>query len=188
MKRGFKAQCDRIVAEVRGKLGLPTYASFDPFAYAELLDVPCTPVSSLPGCSEETLVHVAGVGRKDFSAVTVYRSARTIVVYNDNNSPERQRSDVSHELAHITLRHKPRPVFGEGGCRAWDEEQKEQEEEAVWLASAFLVPSEVALEIARSRIPMEEAASTYGVSVQLMRYRLNVSGALKRARQEARGA
>ncbi len=120
--------------------------------------------------------------------MTVYREARAIIVYNDHNSPERQRSDVSHELAHITLKHKPRPVFGEGGCRAWDEEQKEQEEEAAWLSGALLVPTETALEIARNGIPIEEAASIYGVSVQLMRLRLNVTGALIRAKREGRGA
>ncbi len=59
MKRGFKARCDRIVAEVREEFGLPKYAPFDPFAYAELLGIPCIPVSLLPGCSEETLAHVA---------------------------------------------------------------------------------------------------------------------------------
>ena len=52
-----------------------------------MLGIPCKPVSKLPGCSEETLAHVAGEGRKDFSVVTVYRGERAIIVYNDNNSP-----------------------------------------------------------------------------------------------------
>lgn len=188
MKRGFKARCEQIVAEVREGLGLPQYAPFDPFAYAESLCVPCMPVSLLPGCTEETLVHVAGIGRKDFSAVTVYREERAIVVYNDHNIQERQRSDVTHELSHVTLEHEPRPVFGEGGCRAWDKEQEGQEKEAAWLSGALLVPAEIALEIARSRTPIEEAASIYGVSVPLMRYRLNMSGALIRAKREGKGA
>ena len=188
MKRGFKAQCDRTVVEVRRKMGLAKYAPFDPFAYAEMLSIPCTPVSVLPGCSEEALAHVAGEGRKDFSAVTVYNGARSIVVYNDNNDSERQRSDVSHELSHITLGHEPRPILGDGGCRMWDKEQQEQEDEAAWLSGALLVPADVALAIARKGAPVEDAAQFYGVSVELMRYRLNASGAYIRAAREARGA
>ena len=188
MKRGFKAQCDRTVVEVRTKMGLARYAPFDPFAYAEMLGILCIPVSTLPGCSEETLAYVAGEGRGDFSAITVYRGARAIIVYNDNNTLERQVSDVSHELAHITLKHVPRPVIGEGGCRVWDKEQEEQEDEAAWLSGAFLVPADIALAIARKGVPVEEAAQFYGVSVEMMRYRLNATGAYIRARREARGA
>lgn len=188
MKRGFKTQCDRAVVEVRRKMGLAKYAPFDPFAYAELLNIPCTPVSVLSGCSEETLAHVAGDGRKDFSTVTVYKGARSIVVYNDNNDPERQRSDISHELSHITLGHEPRPILGDGGCRMWDKEQQEQEDEAAWLSGALLISADVALAIARKEVSVEEAASFYGVSTELMRYRLNASGAYIRARREARSA
>jgi Zn-dependent peptidase ImmA (M78 family) len=188
MKRGFKAHCDRIVTQVRKSLGLARYDPFDPFAYAELLGIACQPVSTLPGCPDETLAFVAGEGRMDFSAVTVYEGERALVVYNDNNNPERQRSDLSHELSHVTLEHEPRPVFGDGGCRAWDKEQEEQEEEAAWLSGVLLVPADVALAIARKNTSTDEAAHFYGVSVEMMRYRLNASGAYVRVRNEARGA
>jgi Zn-dependent peptidase ImmA (M78 family) len=188
MERGFKARCDRIVAEVRRELGLAKYAPFDPFAYADLLGIPCQPVSSLASCSEGTLDYIAGAGREYFSAVTVYRDTRIIIVYNDNNTPARQVSDVTHELSHVMLKHKPRPVFADGGCRAWDKEQKRQEEEAAWLSGALLVPTNVALAIARKGVPVEEGAHLYGVSTKMMQYRLNMSGAHKRARREAQGA
>lgn len=185
MKRGFKAKCDRTVAEVRRKMGLARCAPFDPFAYVEVLGIRCRPVSALPGCSDETLAYVAGEGRKDFSAVTVYNGARAIVVYNDNNDPERQKSDVSHELSHITLGHVPRPILGDGGCRMWD---KEQEDEAAWLSGALLVPADVALAIACKGTPVEKAALFYSVSVELMRYRLNASGAYIRAKRKTQRA
>lgn len=111
MKRGFKAHCDRTVTQIRKSLGLARYDPFDPFVLAESLGIACQPVSTLPGCPEETLAFVAGEGREDFSAVTVYKGELAIVVYNDNNNPERQRSDVSHELSHVALEHEPRSVF-----------------------------------------------------------------------------
>ncbi len=188
MKRGFKARCDRMVAGIRNDLGLSKFDAFDPFVYAESLNVRCVAVSLLSNCAEWALEHVTGLGRKEFSAATVYREGRAIVVYNDSNTPARQRSDVSHELAHIILKHRPRPFLGDGGCRVWDKEQKEQEEEAAWLSGVLLVPNDTALAIARQGVDVAEVAADYGVSIKMLKYRLNMSGAYVRTRREARGA
>lgn len=186
-RRGFKKECEEIVSEIRDDLGLARHAPFDPFAYTKLLGIPCIPVSELGryGCPEESLAHIAGEGKRDFSAVTLWKGTRRIIVYNDNNDPERQKSDVTHELAHILLEHEPGPLFGLGGCRNLD---GLRENEANWLGGALLVPEHVALFIARRRLTEEEAARSHGVSVELMRWRLNVSGALKRAGHERRKA
>ena len=186
-KRGFKKKCEEIVAEARSDLGLARYAPFDPFAYAELLGIPCVPVSELAqdGCPEESLAHVADAGRRDFSAVTILEGTRCLIVYNDNNDPQRQKSDVAHELAHVLLEYEAGPLFGLGGCRDVDELR---EKEAAWLGAALLVPEHVALSVARQRLTVEEAAQHHGVSVEIMRWRLNISGALKRAGHERRRA
>jgi hypothetical protein len=182
-RRGFKKECEEIVAEVRDESGLARYAPFDPFAYAAALLIPCEPMSCLVenGCAPEALAHVAGVGRDDFSAITVYRGTRRRIFYNDRNSPTRQRSDVSHELSHVLLEHEPTPIFDSNGTRRWN---AAQEREAAWLSGALLVPAHIALGIARRGIPIDEAAECYGVSVQLMRWRLRATGALIRARRE----
>ena len=186
-RRGFKKRCEEVVSKARVDLGLAGYAPFDPFAYARLLGVPCVPVSALGryGCPEESLAHVAGAGRRDFSAVTIREGTRYLIVYNDNNDPERQKSDVAHELAHILLEHEAGPLFGLGGCRDVDDLR---EKEAAWLGGALLVPEHVALFVARRGLTVEEAAERYGVSEEIMRWRLNASGALKRAGHERRKA
>lgn len=182
-RRGFKKECEEIVAEVREELGLARYAPFDPFAYAAALWIPCEPMSCLVenGCAPEALAHVAGIGREDFSAITVYRGTRRRIFYNDRNSPTRQRSDVSHELSHVLLGHEPAPVFDSNRIRRWN---AAQEREAAWLSGVLLVPAHIALQIARRGTPVNEAAEYYGVSVQLMRWRLQATGALIRARRE----
>lgn len=192
MKRGFKARCDRMVDEVRAGLGLSKFDAFDPFVYAESINVRYVPVSSLATCPEWAREHVAGPGRKDFSAVTVYSDdGRALIVYNDSNSSARQVSDVAHELAHIILKHRPRPFLGDGGCRVWDKEQAEQEEEAVWLSGVLLVPGDAALAIVREgsdKADIAEVAADYGVSTKMLKYRLNVSGAYIKLRRGSRGA
>lgn len=185
-RRGFKKDCEEIVAEVRGEQNLARHDPFNPFAYAATLLIPCEPISCLAenGCPPEVLDHVSGTGRDDFSAITVYRGTRRRIFYNHNNSPGRQRSDVAHELAHVLLEHEPAPIFGSDGTRIWN---AEQEREAAWLGGALLVPKDVALLIARRKTSVDAAAEHYGVSAQLMRWRLNVSGALIRVSRACAG-
>ena len=55
------------------------------------------------------------------------------------------------------------------------------EEEANWLGPALLVSEEAANHVARMGLPLAKASDVYGVSEDLMRMRLNVTGALIRA-------
>ncbi len=89
MRRGFKTLSEQFAAEVRRELGVHGHAPFDPFAYAKILKIPCEPFGALAqdGCSEETLAHLAGVGRQDFSAGTFYLGNRRLILFNEHNSP-----------------------------------------------------------------------------------------------------
>ena len=53
------------------------------------------------------------------------------------------------------------------------------EAEAACLGGCILVPNEAAHRIAALRISVEEAAESFGVSEEMIRYRLRVSGALR---------
>jgi len=68
------------------------------------------------------------------------------------------------------------------GRRRWN---ARVEQEAAWLGGALLVPEPATVRIARQRIPLGLAAGVYGVSEQLMRWRLQVTGAAKRAERTA---
>ena len=96
----------------------------------------------------------------------------------------RQASNLAHELSHALLGHVPTPALDARGCRDWD---GAVEAEADWLAGALLIPDEAALLIARRGWSLETAAQHYGVSVPMVRYRLNVCGAHKRAVHAQRG-
>lgn len=182
-RRGFKKECEEICHEVRAELGLDKYAAFDPFALAKHLLIPYEPIenyASEDGCGW-AVAHLTEEGRDEFSAAMVYRGTRRRILYNGQNTPARRRSDVAHELSHVLLEHEPGPMRGEGESRTWN---PEQEKEAAWMGSVLLVPEHVALRIARHDTPMTGAASSYGVSVALMQWRLRMSGALKRVERE----
>ena len=115
----------------------------------------------------------------------MFLGARRLIVHNDAHAPGRINSNLTHELAHGLLLHPPTPALDDRGCRHWNQDI---EDEASWLAGTLLVPERAALSVARGRRTIEEAAEDFGVSAQMMRWRLNATGAYKRAQGTRRSA
>jgi len=174
---GFKTHANRIAAEVREELELEPLDPLNPFALAEQLAIPTVPLSSFEGAIPDAVRYLSRVDTGAFSAVTVFDGPRRAIVYNDAYSRGRQHSDIAHECAHGLLLHPPRPAFDGAGCRNWDDDE---EDEANWLGAALLITEEAALHVIRHEINLNQAAHYYGVSRQLLRWRINVTGAVKR--------
>ena len=113
----------------------------------------------------------------------MFRGSHRLIVNNDGHSPARQASNLAHELAHALLMHQPSPALDERGCRAVDDEI---EEEANWLGGVLLVPAPAALRIVRQGLSEQHAAGLYGVSADMLRWRLNMTGARRRGRRASR--
>ena len=109
--------------------------------------------------------------------MTVFHGSRRTIVHNDSHSPGRQASNVTHELGHALLLHNPTPALDDRGCRLWDQNV---EDEAQWLAGALLLTEDAALWIVRNGTSVSAAAGHFGISEQMVTYRLNVPGARKR--------
>lgn len=177
LRRGFKTEANRVARKTRGELGLRAIDPLDPWALARFLEIPVMPLSHLANDAPEAVRHFHRVESGAFSAVTVFDGPSRLVVYNDAHSRGRRASDLAHELAHALLHHRPGIVLDDHGCRLWN---AEQEEEATWLAAALLVSEEAALQIARDRKPIREAADEYTVSEKMLKFRLNVTAASRR--------
>jgi Zn-dependent peptidase ImmA (M78 family) len=166
-----------IARQVRAALGLQPWDPVNPLDIARLRGMMVCPLSSF---RETHGAQVARLLREDssaFSALTVYDGSRSLIVFNDGHSPARQNANISHEVSHDALEHVARPVFDIRGCRDVDQDA---EDEADWLGPALLVSEEAALRVAREGIQLVVAAELYGVSEQVMRFRLNVTAAYKR--------
>ena len=186
LRRGFKADAKRSATELRGELGLTSTAPLEPLRLADHLDVPVLRLSDMKGEVPRAYSYFTGRGKSAFSALTVFDGPRRLVVFNDSHVDGRQASSICHELAHAILFHEPNPALNEWGCRVWD---KDIEDEADWLSGAILVTEEAALFALRQSWDHTTAARAYGVSVTMMRYRTNVSGAATRfARANTRAA
>ena len=105
------------------------------------------------------------------------------VIYNDQNSPGRQSSDIMHELSHIILDHDPSQVIlsvdGQIGMRSFD---PKQEDEANWLGWTLLLPRPALMHCIQSGRSASQIAVDYNVSEQLVKYGSGVTGANRQFR------
>lgn len=183
MRRGFKTEAKEIARQVRGDLGLGMTDRIDPWRLAERIGIPVFPLSDFREDAKGAFRQFSGSGRSVFSAVTVFDGNRRLIVHNDFHSAARQASNLCHELAHGLLLHPPTPALDDRGCRFWS---KEIEEEANWLSGVLLVPDEAAIAVVKKGIGLAYAATLYGVSKEMMQFRINLSGARKRVRRFSR--
>jgi Zn-dependent peptidase ImmA (M78 family) len=176
LERGFKAEANKLSLDVRAELGLSRYAPLCPWALAESLHIPVSTLASLAEAEPEAKVaseYLAGHGRSAFSAITVFYGRRRCIVHNDGHAPQRQRSNLAHELAHALLGHPPHLPFCDSGNRIY---QSKLENEASWLGPVLLVPNEAA-RWAMAAMSLTQSAAHFGVSEDLMQFRLRMSGA-----------
>lgn len=176
-RRGFKSWCEQVAAKLRRDAGLGQSDAIQPATIAADLNVrlvPATALSDLPPATLERLLHAHN---ESWSAITVSDGDRHLVVYNPAHSAARQANDVAHELAHIILKHTPTFSFMNPEkkllIRSFD---KNQEDEANWLAASILLPRAALLAMRSKRIKNDEICSRYGISAQLLTYRLNTTG------------
>ena len=184
LRRGFKADANRLAREIRQDLGLNAVDALDPRVLAQDLGIPLVPLSALKKDSQVVVRHFRGQGRSAFSAMTMFYGTRRVILYNDAHSPGRQASDIAHELSHALLQHPPEPALDHRGRRNWNQDL---EDEATWLAGALLISDEAAMEIATTEMSADVAAVAYGVSTQMVQWRLNVTAAYRRVGPIPRG-
>lgn len=183
LRRGFKKEAAELAAEVRAEIGLDPFDRLDPRQLAQHLDIPIVPLSDLaPTC--RGALYFLDEEQASFSALTVFEGHRRIIIHNDAHSLARQNSNLAHELAHGLLLHEPQPALDTmTGCRLCN---ATNEYEADWLAGELLVTGDMALAVARGRFTRQEAMKRLEVSSQMLTWRLNMTGSVKRAGFERR--
>jgi len=187
-RHGFKAECERLSLELRGELGLSASDRLEPTLLAKELAIPVVSLLDLGERARDAAVQLMSVDPGCFSAATIFCGPKRMIVYNPSHPPGRHANSVAHELSHVILEHEPGPVREAGGERRW---LASQEAEADWLAGALLAPREGVLAVMYRLGDTGAAACHFGISTQLMTWRLNHTGAavqMKRAALRARSA
>jgi hypothetical protein len=175
MRRGFKAEAERLAVRLRTELGVPPIQRLDVDQLAAHLGVEVRCADDLVDRMELEKLNALQPGC--FSAATFHLSdGRTVAVTNPVGTTEARRdSDLAHELAHVILRHELRTAERIGGLTFFNCDP-EQEEEANWLAGCLLLPRPLLLAEARLGRTAEQIATRHNVSLQMAKFRLNASG------------
>ena len=185
LRWGFKAEAERIAAEIRCELSLTPTCRLRAEVLARHLGIPvftirdCMKVGN-GGNDFACLIHDADSG---FSALTVFVGTRRVIVHNESHAPTRQANNIVHEISHCLLEHPAGPVADAIGCRRWNEEF---EDEANWLSGALLVPRDGALSLVLSGSSVEDIAENFGVSQHLCRWRINRTGVAQQVHARSR--
>jgi len=172
--RGFKVECERMVARLRDEMGVHISAPLDMAATAAHLEIPVHPLSQLLEISgtKRECPRTDEIYRK-VSAFTVFDGSHRTVVYNDEHPLPRHRSNMAHEFAHALLGHPP---LGSGSGKSVEEMN---EKEATWLGGVLMLTGEQARAIIVNGQNLTSAAAHHQLSTEMLRFRLNVTGAAK---------
>jgi Zn-dependent peptidase ImmA (M78 family) len=176
-RRGFKTWAEEIAVRVRHKLGKAADDPLDPGELANLLSVPVLELDDLRDLPIDCKHRLANEHSDSWSAITVTSGKHHLIVINSSHALTRRNSDLAHELAHLILGHEPSLMFvSPNSGTVLRTHNKEQEEEANWLAGCLLLPREALLSIRRRRLRDADACREYFVSPAMLRFRLNISG------------
>jgi Zn-dependent peptidase ImmA (M78 family) len=176
-RRGFKAWCERVAANLRMELALQPFDPLPPTLVAESMRVRMIAADALEGVPKDVAKRLLTQHSRNWSAVTVSAGDRHLIVFNSAHSAARQANDLMHELAHLILKHEPSKTFMDPGkglmIRSYD---KGQEDEANWLAAALLLPREALLQLRGRRTPSAAICEKFGVSEELLTMRTRTTG------------
>lgn len=186
MRRGFKASCERMAEEQRRAVGLALDDPLDPERLAQHLGVTVWRPEDVPDLPEHSLSQLTKKDSDSWSAVTLQVGRSRLTIVNSAHAPTRQRSSIAHELAHLILAHSPSRIdVSERGYLVLSTYEGEEEEEANWLSGALLVPREGLMRAFRGRQDRRALAEYFGVSLQLLEWRLRMTGVARQARRGA---
>lgn len=184
MRRGFKASCERLAESHRRAIGVRLDDALDPERLAEHLGVAVWRPEEVPGLAPESVRQLVEDDGDSWSAVTLQLRSSRLTIVNSAHAAVRQRSSVAHELAHLILGHRPTRVdVSDEGLLILSSFEGEEEQEADLLAATLLVPRNGLVRAYRRQRDEECLASHFGVSLQLLKWRLRTTGVAIQAKR-----
>ncbi len=186
-ERGFKSWCENVALQQRRQLHLRPYDPLDPKRLAEHLGVDVWTPEQIPELDSRVVKVLLYEDPDSWSAVTLSVGKRDIIILNSAHTGGRPASDLTHELAHILIGHEPaRMDVSEDGLLILHTYDRKQEDEAKWLAGCLLLPRPALLAIVRQGLTRSEVHKGYGVSVEMLEYRLKVTGVFNQVKRASK--
>lgn len=175
-----KPEMEEMATEFRADLGVDEAEPFDALRI-KLDGVDVFIPSEIPDLSDTCLTHLIGEGSDQWSAMSVpldIENDRWAILRNDHHNVERQRVTYLEECWHIMLGHKLTKIakISDAFGRTYD---STEENDAYYLATATLLPKGAVTQLVEKGVGSAAIAKQFGVSQQLVEYRIKRLGLWK---------
>lgn len=173
MRRGFKAEAERVAEGVRKEMRLKPADRLDAAVLAAHIGMDVRQADALVDRSKLSALERLQPGA--FSACTLTIGTKKFLIVNPLASAGRTQSDIAHEVAHVLLEHRLGEVQQVGGL-AFFSCDADEEQEANWLAGCLLLPRPLLLRLAGRGLDAAQIAQECGVSEPMAAFRLRATG------------
>lgn len=177
---------DMHAREIRTSIGIDNEEPFDPRDYCHELGLVIVTPAEIPGLSDDDVDWASQVDPRVWSGVGVpLPNGRLVVILHPNQSNERAAVTILEEVAHRYFHHAPSRIIRLPNGAVKREFTKEAEDEAYWTAAAVLVPSRSLATRVWQGKGADLIADEFGVSRQLVEFRLKTLGLWRAYRKYA---
>lgn len=159
-----------------------TDARLDPFALARFASLLVVDFDQIQGLSPQLREHLLGPAAGEWSGGACSRAlpdGRKIIILNPTHGPQRKHATLMEEICHVFLGHTPNRLAivgtGKGGRAIARDYKKDDEEAAYGTGAAALVPFGPLRRFVLVGKSGSEIARHFGVSRELVAYRLKVT-------------
>ena len=180
-RKGFKTWADNITVDLRKQLGLYDTSPLSAFDLCKHLSIPIWQPSDVVGLPNEKLDELLNSGSEFWSAATIpLDNGGHIIIHNPKHSPARQQSNLMHELAHILCEHKISEDIQKSGLASFLRcHNDNQEHEAEWLGACLQLPRPALIWALKRNMTIEQISESYYSSIEMTKFRVNITGAKK---------
>ena len=178
MDTAFRKWCEYEAVRWRRQLKRYAYDALPASQLATYLGIAIISPTELPDFDARFIEQLLQKDSNSWSAVTIpVPGHKPIIIYNSSHSSARYESNIMHELAHIILKHAPVSIPESQGFAILRQTfNAKDEKEAQYLGSCLQIPRRgLDWAIGRKMTP-QQIANHFGASVQMVRYRCNMTG------------
>lgn len=179
--RGFKTRAENLAILYREQLSISKFKPLDAFKLADHLDIPIFSVDDVFSGDKSNPAYSLMTKAENFNALWMANEdGDKIILHNCSHSKFRQQSNLMHELAHIILEHEV-PEEARKICSIYNLHyyNKQQEDEAKYLGGCLQITKPALLWVLKEGWEHEKISDYYCASLEMVRYRLFSSGAVK---------
>ncbi|GCE49825.1 uncharacterized protein DUF955 [Thermosporothrix hazakensis] len=172
----IRKRCENEGIRLRKALQIHAYDPLPARRLAQYLKVPVISPLEIPGIDEQ-LIQILLADNAGWSALTLpLGKEKHLIIYNPNHASTRYESNIMHELAHLLLGHQPICFHQLSGGLLSREFRIADEQAAEYLGGCLQIPAR-GLDWAFQRgMTLQEIANHFGASLQMVRYRCNMTG------------